>query len=90
MTVFAGRTEVEPIPIARLREQPPSAKLVFKVLELEPGLTQGDIAERTRLSARTTRHALSLLTDADLVVKEVYVPDARKRVYTPRPLEASE
>lgn len=90
MVVFAGRarsvaTTPDPAERAdRLAESPPSAKLVFKVLELEAPLTQSAIAERTRLSKRTTRHALSELTEADLVVEEVYPLDARKRVYTPR------
>lgn len=90
MVVFAGRARsvaTTPDPAeraARLAESPPSAKLVFKVLELEAPLTQSAIAERTRLSKRTTRHALSELTEADLVVEEVYPLDARKRVYTPR------
>lgn len=57
---------------------------MYKVLEFESGLTQQDIAARTRLSTRTTRHALSKLKEADLVVEEVYIPDARKRIYTPR------
>lgn len=90
MIVFAGRTRsVATTPeraerADRLAESPPSAKLVFKVLELEAPLTQSAIAERSRLSKRTTRHALSKLTEENLVVEEVYLPDARKRVYTPR------
>ncbi len=70
----------------RLLDLPPSAKLVFKILEIEAGLTQQEIAERTRLSTRTTRHALAMLKDDELVEEEVYIPDARKRVYTPKPV----
>lgn len=90
MVVFADRTRsvaTTPTPAERadrLAESPPSAKLVFKVLELDAPLTQSGIAERTRLSKRTTRHALSKLREADLVVEEVYLPDARKRVYAPK------
>jgi DNA-binding transcriptional ArsR family regulator len=98
VVVFAGRTRsvaTTPTPTPaeradRLTESPPSAKLVFKVLELDAPLTQSAIAERSRLSKRTTRHALSKLTEADLVVEEVYPLDARKRVYTPRAVDGSD
>jgi len=72
---------------ARLDELPPSGKLVYKVLEMEAPLTQSEIAAKTRLSKRTTRYALSELTDADLIDEEVFIPDARKRVYTPRAVD---
>lgn len=78
MIVFADR----PAPDS-LADLPPSAKLVYKVLEYHAPLTQSDIAERTRLGRRTTRHALSILKDADAVREEVYVPDARMRQYHP-------
>lgn len=88
MIDFAGRTASETATDRRERllDLPPSAKLVFKILELEAGLTQQDIAERTRLSTRTTRHALAMLKEDELVEEEVYIPDARKRVYTPKPV----
>jgi DNA-binding MarR family transcriptional regulator len=90
VVVFAGRsTDDELTPTergARLDELPPSAKLVFKVLELDAPQTQSDIAERTRLSKRTTRHALGKLQDAGVVEERVYIPDARKRVYGPLPV----
>ncbi|MFW5924377.1 MAG: ArsR family transcriptional regulator [Halanaeroarchaeum sp.] len=70
-------------PSDRLAELPPSAKLVFKVLEYDAPLTQGELRERTRLTKRTTRHAISILTDANVVTEEVYLPDARKRQYRP-------
>ncbi|MFB6218529.1 MAG: MarR family transcriptional regulator [Halobacteriaceae archaeon] len=83
MTAFAGdRTRSD-----RLRSLPPSAKLVFKVLEAGPELTQSEIAERSRLSKRTTRHALAELREADLVSERVYVPDARKRLYSAEEVE---
>ncbi|UWG48560.1 Transcriptional regulator containing HTH domain,ArsR family [Halanaeroarchaeum sp. HSR-CO] len=86
MTVFAdpeaeSRTD-------SLAELPPSAKLVFKVLEYEAPLTQSQLRERTRLTKRTTRHALSILTAAGVVIEEVYLPDARMRQY--RPVEGVE
>ena len=60
-----------------LRDLPPSAKLVFEGLETEAPLLQADVHERTRLSTRTTRHAIALLRAEDLVAERVYVPDAR-------------
>jgi len=89
---FVGRTASETTADRRERllDLPPSAKLVFKILEFEAGLTQQEIAERTRLSTRTTRHALAMLKDDELVEEEVYIPDARKRVYTPKPVTVEE
>ena len=62
---------------------------MFKVLELDAPLTQQEIAERTRLSPRTTRHAIALLREADLVAERIYVPDARKRIYEPEAVAES-
>ncbi|WP_158059357.1 winged helix-turn-helix transcriptional regulator [Halorussus halophilus] len=61
---------------------PPSAKLVVKVLEYsdEP-LTQQEISDRTRLSARTVRSSLKRLKEQDTVEERVYIPDARKQLY---------
>lgn len=70
-------------PTDSLADVPPSAKLVFKVLEYDAPLTQSELRDRTRLTKRTTRHALSILTDANLVDEEVYLPDARMRQYRP-------
>jgi DNA-binding MarR family transcriptional regulator len=64
-----------------IRELPPSAKLVLKVLEYNGGLTQKEIVERSRLSQRTVREALARLVDADVVEKEIYIPDARQNLY---------
>ena len=89
MIVFADGAvvaETERPSLETLVEQPPSAKLVYKVLEIESPLLQSDIRERTRLSKRTTRHALSILTEHGLVEERVYVPDARKRTYRPVPV----
>jgi DNA-binding MarR family transcriptional regulator len=64
-----------------LRELPPSAKLVAKVLENQPALSQGDIAEATLLPDRTVRYALNRLQEADLVGSRHSFQDARKQVY---------
>ncbi len=65
-----------------LRELPPSAKLVAKVLEYNDTLTQSQLAEETLLPARTVRYALTRLEDADVVESRFSFVDARKRVYT--------
>lgn len=64
-----------------LRDLPPSAKLVLKVLEYQGGLTQKQIVEESRLSQRTVRDALDRLDDAGAVEKDVYIPDARQNIY---------
>lgn len=65
----------------RLTALPPSAKLVYKILEYEGALTQTGLADATLLPKRTVRSALVELKAADLVDEEVYFPDARKRLY---------
>jgi len=60
---------------------PPSAKLVYYVLAKEEPLTQGQLVTETRLSSRTVRHALTELDEAGFVTTELYIPDARKRLY---------
>lgn len=66
----------------RLYDLPPSAKLVFKVLEINGDLTQSQIADKSRLSRRTVRHALATLEEADAVHKGVYFQDARQSLYS--------
>jgi DNA-binding transcriptional ArsR family regulator len=65
----------------RLRELPPSAKLVAKVLEDGPPLPQGQLAEKSLLPDRTVRYALNRLEDAGLVESRYSFRDARKQVY---------
>ena len=65
-----------------LSELPPSAKLVYKTLEYEGPLTQGQLAEQSLLPARTVRYALSTLEDENVVDEELYIQDARKRLYS--------
>lgn len=65
----------------RLRELPPSAKLVAKVLEDSEPLPHGLIAEESLLPDRTVRYALNRLEDADLVDSRHSFRDARKHVY---------
>jgi DNA-binding MarR family transcriptional regulator len=65
----------------RLRELPPSAKLVAKVLESDAPLSQGGLAEASLLPDRTVRYALNRLDDAGLVESRHSFRDARKQVY---------
>lgn len=65
----------------RLRELPPSAKLVAKVLEIEAPLSQGRLADESLLPDRTVRYALNRLDEADLVDSRYSFQDARKQVY---------
>ncbi|CQR50746.1 MULTISPECIES: winged helix-turn-helix domain-containing protein [Haloferax] len=65
----------------RLRELPPSAKLVAKVLESDAPLSQGQLAEESLLPDRTVRYALNRLEESDLVGSRYSFKDARKQVY---------
>ncbi len=65
----------------RLRELPPSAKLVAKVLDGSDPLSQGQLAEESLLPDRTVRYALNRLEDAGLVDARYSFRDARKQVY---------
>ena len=65
-----------------IRDLPPSAKLVAKVLEYNDTLTQSQIAEETLLPDRTVRYALSRLDEEELVTSRFSFSDARKRLYT--------
>jgi DNA-binding MarR family transcriptional regulator len=64
-----------------LSELPPSAKLVFKVLEYDGPLTQKQLVEESMLSARTVRYALERLEDCGHVDDRVYFADARQSLY---------
>lgn len=65
-----------------IRELPPSAKLVLKVLEYNGTLTQSELADETLLPARTVRYALTRLEEHDLVTSRFSFTDARKRLYS--------
>lgn len=65
----------------RLRDLPPSAKLVAKVLDDESPLSQGQLAQESLLPDRTVRYALNRLEEADLVSSRYSFHDARKQVY---------
>jgi DNA-binding GntR family transcriptional regulator len=65
----------------RLRELPPSAKLVAKVLEDSTPLSQGQLAEESLLPDRTVRYALNRLEETGIVGSRYSFEDARKQVY---------
>ena len=85
MSTTIDSTDVSPLSDPnvrdRLRELPPSAKLVAKVLEGSEPLSQGEVAEESLLPDRTVRYALNRLDDAGLVDARYSFRDARKQVY---------
>jgi DNA-binding MarR family transcriptional regulator len=66
----------------KVRDLPPSAKLVAKVLEYNDSLTQSQLADETLLPPRTVRYALSRLEEIGVVESRFSFADARKRIYT--------
>ena len=71
-------TETQP---ERIDDLPPSAKLVYKVLEYNGSLTQKQIVEESMLSARTVRYALERLENIGAVDEGIYFADARQNLY---------
>ena len=80
-TLAERETETEGDRWEPVRDLPPSAKLVAKVLDYEDTLTQSQIAEETLLPARTVRYALTRLEDAGVVSSRFSFSVARKRLY---------
>jgi predicted transcriptional regulator len=64
-----------------IADLPPSAKLVYKVLEYNGPLTQKGIVEESMLSARTVRYALERLDEVGMIEEDVYFADARQNLY---------
>ncbi|HET7324378.1 MAG TPA: helix-turn-helix domain-containing protein [Halococcus sp.] len=85
MSVTTNRSVEDPLSEnefrERLRELPPSAKLVAKVLESENPLSQGQLADESLLPDRTVRYALNRLEEVELVGSRYSFHDARKQVY---------
>lgn len=65
-----------------VRDLPPSAKLVAKVLDYNDTLTQSQLSEETLLPSRTVRYALTRLEEEGVVESRFSFSDARKRLYT--------
>ncbi|WP_290816436.1 helix-turn-helix domain-containing protein [Halovivax sp.] len=82
---FGREQESEPEPGGTwddVRDLPPSAKLVAKVLEYNETMTQQQLAEETLLPARTVRYALTRLDDEGVIESRFSFSDARKRLYS--------
>ncbi|KCZ71019.1 hypothetical protein ANME2D_03048 [Candidatus Methanoperedens nitroreducens] len=60
---------------------PPSAKLVFKILEKGRLLTQKDITRESYLPPRTVRYALDRLRKKNMLEEYFYFKDARQSLY---------
>ncbi len=60
---------------------PPSAKLVFKILEYSGLLTQKEIVRESYLPARTVRYALNRLKKENILEERFYFKDARQSLY---------
>jgi predicted transcriptional regulator len=73
-----------------IADLPPSAKLVYKVLEYNGAMTQKGIVEESMLSARTVRYALERLEEIDAVSEDVYFADARQSLYEITPEDMAE
>lgn len=65
----------------KLREYPPSVKLVFKVLEQNGTMTLTDIKKETYLPYRTVRYAVNRLKEGGLVTRIFHIQDARQSLY---------
>ncbi len=77
MNAFATDGEVE----EKIDDLPPSAKLVYKVLEYNGQMTQKELAGETRLSVRTVRYALNRLSEVGLVEQVPCLTDGRRTLY---------
>jgi len=60
---------------------PPSAKLVYIALVADGPMTQRQLADETMLPPRTVRGALDRLERDEFVTSELYIPDARKKLF---------
>ncbi|MFB6162694.1 MAG: MarR family transcriptional regulator [Halococcoides sp.] len=73
----------------RLRDLPPSAKLVAKVLDADGPLSKAELVEQSLLPDRTVRYALDRLEDIEMVESRRDVRDARRQVFSlAAPVEA--
>jgi len=65
----------------RLRDYPPSVKLVFKTLETNGTMTLSDIEKETYLPYRTVRYAVKRLKEGGFVARIFHIEDARQSLY---------
>lgn len=66
----------------KIKNLPPSAKLIYKLLTYEESMTQKEIINKSYLPERTARHALELLISRGLIKKKPYLSDARQTFYS--------
>lgn len=66
---------------AALEPLPPSAKLVYVILDREAPLTHSGIQQYTKLPKRTTDEALGRLSDEGLIQQDPNYDDAREVFY---------
>ena len=64
-----------------LEGMPPTAKLVYKILEYEGKLTQQKLREETLLAQRTVYNALRDLEEIDAIGSHPNSEDLRQTVY---------
>jgi len=64
-----------------LKDLPPSAKLVYKILEYEGALTYRELLVKSGLPPRTIRYALKKLLDKELIIRSQLDRDARRMLY---------
>jgi len=65
----------------KLERLPPSAKLVFKILESKGQMTQKEIIHETILPSRTVRYALNRLKEEEILIELFYFLDSRQKLY---------
>lgn len=66
---------------SHIKNLPPSAKLVCKILSYEGNLTQKELINASNLPERTVRYALEILLKKGLITQSPYLSDARQTVY---------
>lgn len=64
-----------------LQNMPPSAKFVYRMLEIEGPMDVKELAIKTLLPERTIRYALSLLLERGLVERVADLRDPRRYIY---------
>jgi len=72
--------------LEELQSLPPSAKFVYKMLELEGPMNVKEISAKTLLPERTVRYALSILVERGLVERVPDPRDPRRSIYRVRGL----
>lgn len=65
----------------KLERLPPSAKLVFKILEAKGQMTQKEIIRETILPSRTVRYAINRLKEEEILMERFYFIDSRQSLY---------